>query len=105
MWISAHFHVVDQLSALTEQDNDEEDQLLFEEEEEEEGEDVEESETSAEGGEEQFVDREPYYELYKTLMKEYPMLRMKNNFLQRKMAEYFKRRKVDDKYYFEKRKK
>lgn len=63
----------------------------------EEEEEEDEEEAPAEDEEiEEYLDREPYYELYRSLMKEYPMLRMKNNFLQRKMAEYFKRRKVDD---------
>ncbi|XP_022920989.2 cilia- and flagella-associated protein 184-like [Onthophagus taurus] len=45
--------------------------------------------------EEEIVDREPYYDLYKALLAEYPMIKMKNNFLQRKMAEYFKKRKME----------
>ncbi|GJQ72211.1 hypothetical protein Trydic_g3302 [Trypoxylus dichotomus] len=64
------------------------------EEEEAESEELEKTSSTVEEAEE-YLDREPYYELYRSLVKEYPMLRMKNNFLQRKMAEYFKRRKME----------
>ena len=40
------------------------------------------------------IDREPYNARYKELMKDYPAIKLRNNFLQRKMAEYFKRRRV-----------
>lgn len=40
------------------------------------------------------IDREPYNALHKELMRDLPAIKLRNNFLQRKMAEYFKSRKV-----------
>lgn len=40
------------------------------------------------------LDREPYYELYNKYTAEMTACKIKNNFLQRKMAEYFRKRKV-----------
>lgn len=40
------------------------------------------------------LDREPYYELYNKLTAEVGSLKLKNTFLQKKMADYFKKRKV-----------
>ncbi|KAF5287498.1 hypothetical protein FQA39_LY04126 [Lamprigera yunnana] len=41
------------------------------------------------------VDREYYYALYRKWLPERAAAKMKNNFLQRKMAEYFRRKKMD----------
>lgn len=40
------------------------------------------------------LDRDPYYELYNKLTVEMATCKIKNNFLQKKMAEYFRKRKV-----------
>lgn len=39
-------------------------------------------------------DRELFYQMHATLTSELPAVKIKNNFLQRKMAEYFRKRKV-----------
>ncbi|KAF2896175.1 hypothetical protein ILUMI_09998 [Ignelater luminosus] len=41
------------------------------------------------------IDRNYYYNIYKTLVPEQVLQRMKNNFLHRKMAEYFRKRKME----------
>lgn len=40
------------------------------------------------------LDREPYYKLHNEITTELVALKIKNNFLQKKMVEYFKKRKV-----------
>lgn len=40
------------------------------------------------------LDRAPYYELHEKLTQEHITHKIKNNFLHRKMAEYFKKRKA-----------
>lgn len=40
------------------------------------------------------LDRDPYYELYNKLTVEMVTCKIKNNYLQKKMADYFRKRKV-----------
>lgn len=41
------------------------------------------------------LDRQPYYELHDLLGAELTSCKIKNNFLHRKMAEYFRKRKME----------
>ncbi|KAK9885461.1 hypothetical protein WA026_010956 [Henosepilachna vigintioctopunctata] len=45
--------------------------------------------------EQPLLTREEYYNLFDKLMSEFPMIKIKNKFLQRKMGELFKKRKVE----------
>lgn len=69
---------------------------LDEEEEEEEMEEdqYEEEEQVEEEHEEIIIEREPLYAKYYILYPDYNKIKTKNNFLQKKMVEYFSKRKV-----------
>lgn len=40
-------------------------------------------------------DRELYYQMYDTITSELPAIKIRNNFLQKKMVEYFRKRNVN----------